>query len=337
MQDIIASTNASAFVGRDLGTDQRWIRAVDRMPMAVAVPTILLSYLPALVRPLAKPLVFLPLKWIQWRIRQMLRPVLMADIHEYETSTDKKQLLGPKEKGKVQLTAWLLARYKGKMGIDDLIQDYMTISFESTPSSAATLFFATCELAADPRLQDVLRRELEDITDHGQLPRTHLNELRKMDSVMRESARVNGFSHLVLYRKLLIPTQLSIGPQLPKGTNICVDAHHINYSQDLWDKPEVFDGLRHYKARQEPQNENRFKFANLGSDAPGWGDGLQACPGRMFADNTIKIALTHLLLNYEFKLIPGEGKPKKQSMPNGSIMPDLKAKVLFKSRKLGIP
>lgn len=31
MQDLICCINASAFVGRDLGTSQRWIRAVDRM------------------------------------------------------------------------------------------------------------------------------------------------------------------------------------------------------------------------------------------------------------------------------------------------------------------
>jgi cytochrome P450 len=137
---------------------------------------------------------------------------------------------------------------------------------------------------------------------------------------------------VTLYRKILIPLRLSVGPELPAGTKICVDAHHINHSPSLWKDPYKFDGLRHYKARQQPSMESRFKFANLGSDAPGWGDGLQACPGRLFADNTLKIALTHLLMNYEFRLRPGEGKPKKGSMPNGSMMPDLSARILFRQR-----
>lgn len=113
-----------------------------------------------------------------------------------------------------------------------------------------------------------------------------------------------------------------------------MDAHHINFSRDLWGDdpgPEVYDGLRHHRARQVPGNESRFRFASLGSDMPGWGGGMQACPGRRFADNTIKIALTHLLLNYDFRLRPGEMKPKKGAMPNGSTMPDLRAKVLFRS------
>lgn len=138
----------------------------------------------------------------------------------------------------------------------------------------------------------------------------------------------------MLYRKLLTPIQLSVGPRLPAGTKICVDAHHINSSSELWGHPERFDGLRHYKKRQQPDQENRFKFANLGSDSPGWGDGLQACPGRMYADNTLKIALTHLLLNYEFKLEPGKGKPEKGYMPNGSMFPDMGARILFRSRKV---
>lgn len=195
MQDMVASVNASAFVGRELGTDQKWIRAVDRMPMAVAIPTIVLSYLPSILRPIAKLFFFLPLKVTRWKIKRMLRPVLEKDIQEYESSTDKKDLLGPKEKGKVQLTGWLLARYKGKMNIDDLVQDYITLSFESTPSTASTLFFLVCELAADPTLQEMLHQELQEQTDQGRLPQTHLNELRKMDSVMRESARVNPFSY----------------------------------------------------------------------------------------------------------------------------------------------
>ncbi|KAI6355340.1 heme binding [Pyricularia grisea] len=332
IQRIVISVNSSSFVGRELGTDQNWLRAIYNLPLQLGVPTIILGYTPFFLRPFAKPFLFAPLNMTQRKIKRMMKPVLEDDVREYETSADKKNLLSPKEQGKVQLTGWLLSRYKGKLDFQVLLQDFITVLFESTPSTASTLFHVVCELAADPSLQDMLRQELEEQTDHGNLPQTHLNELRKMDSVMRESARVSPFSYLVLYRKLMIPTKLSMGLELPAGTNICVDAHHINNSPELWDRAHEFDGLRHYKARQRPQNENRFKFANLGSDAPSWGDGLQACPGRMFADNTIKIILTHLLLNYDVKLRPGESKPEKGAMPNGSIVPDVWAKVLFRSR-----
>ncbi|KAL8727211.1 MAG: hypothetical protein Q9166_006175 [cf. Caloplaca sp. 2 TL-2023] len=319
MQEIVASTNASAFVGRELGTNRKWIRSVERLPMAALIGTVLLGYLPIL----------------RWNMASMLTPILQDDIHNFEHSADKKQLHGSKEKGKLPMTSWLLNRYKpGQATMKRLIDDYITLSFESTASSAGTLFFIMGELAADPELADTLRRELMNCAPTGDLPLTHLTELRKMDSVMRESTRANPFSHLVLYRKLLTPLKLSIGPKLPAGTNICVDAHHINFSTSLWEDPKQFDGMRHYRKRQAPDNEQRYKFANLGSDSPGWGDSLQACPGGLFADNTLKIILTHLLLKYEFKLRPGEGKPKKGSAPNGTMYPDMWAKILFRLRPM---
>ncbi|KAI1193514.1 cytochrome P450 oxidoreductase GliF [Nemania serpens] len=336
IEDIVVATNASAFVGRNLGTNKSWMTTVARLPLAVAIPTIIVSFTPAVFRPFIKPLVFAPAIWMRQKLIRMLRPVLKRDVQEYNASEDKKSLAGPSERGKVPLTSWLLRRYPAntKDVNQRLLDDYINASFESTPSSAGTLFYMVVELAADPALADVLRKEIEEIAPDGKLPLTHLNELKKMDSVMRESTRVNPFSYLTLYRKLQQPVKLSIGPELPAGTNICVDAHHINFSPSLWDQPERFNGLRHYQARQKEGNEMRFKFANVGSDSPGWGDGAQACPGRIFADNTLKIILTHLLLNYDIRLRPGQSKPKRGSMPNGSFYPDMRAKVQIRSRKV---
>ena len=196
MQEIVASTNASAFVGRELGTNRKWTRSVERLPMAALIATVLLGYLPILLRPLFKPVLFAPAIWLRWSMASMLTPILQADIREFEQTTDKKLLLGAKEKGKAPMTAWLLSRYKpGQATIKRLTDDYITTSFESTASSAGTLFFIMGELAADPALADTLREEIMKYAPDGNLPGTHLNELRKMDSVMRESTRANPFSH----------------------------------------------------------------------------------------------------------------------------------------------
>ncbi|KAL7941103.1 cytochrome P450 [Trichoderma barbatum] len=334
-QKIVVSTNSSAFVGRDLGTSSAWISHVDRLPMAVAIPSIVVSLLPGFIRPFVKPLLFAPAIYTRYMLGRLLGPVIKEDIAEYEASkSEKRAMVDPKEKGKVALTSWLLRRYPSsqKNSFAKLMEDYINISFESTTSTAGTLFFLLTELAADPALVDILRDEIKAVAPSGLLPLTHLNELKKLDSVMRESTRVNPFSHIILWRRVMQPLKLSIGPELPVGTNICVDAHHINFSPELWERPEEFDGLRHYRARQKPGNEQRFKFANLGSDAPGWGDGSQACPGRLFADNTLKIILAHILVNYDFKFRLGETKPKKGSMPNGSMYPDMSAKLLFRER-----
>jgi gliotoxin biosynthesis cytochrome P450 monooxygenase len=63
-----------------------------------------------------------------------------------------------------------------------------------------------------------------------------------------------------------------------------------------------------------------------------WGDGPQACPGRVFATNTIKILLAELLLNYDLQLPAGSYKPERKSFPNGSSQPDMNT-VLMVRRK----
>ena len=196
MQEIVASTNASAFVGRELGTKRAWTRSVERLPMAALIATVVLGYLPILLRPLLKPVLFAPAIWLRWNMASMLTPILQDEIREYEQTTDKKLLLDPKRKGKAPMTAWLLNRYKPDQAtIKRLTDDYITTSFESTASSAGTLFFIMGELAANPALADILREEIMKCAPDGNLPHTHLNELRKMDSVMRESTRANPFSY----------------------------------------------------------------------------------------------------------------------------------------------
>ncbi|PWY76063.1 cytochrome P450 oxidoreductase GliF [Aspergillus sclerotioniger CBS 115572] len=331
---MIAMTNACTLVGRHLARSDGWVKLVSKFPFEVMAGTFVISGFPRLIQPILAPLIFLPAIITKWRMKWSLRGVIKRDMHEFLTTSDKKTVLKLKENGKVPFTASLMTRYKPEEAtLDQLLQDYVTVSFESTPSSTAALYLILMELATRPQLVEILRQELREVLVDGKLPKTHLAELRKMDSVMRESARANPFSLLGLYRLLRVPTKLSTGPVLPAGTLICVDVHHIHGSEELWTKPEEFHGLRYYDNRKEPGKENKYQFVSTGADSPGWGDGAMACPGRLFANSTIKIALAHLIMHYDFKFRDGEGKPLKTSLPNGSWNPGLDVKLMFKSRK----
>ncbi|PYH42431.1 cytochrome P450 [Aspergillus saccharolyticus JOP 1030-1] len=331
---MIAMTNACSLVGRPLARRAGWVKLVSRFPFEVMAGTFVISVFPRIMQPALAPLIFLPAIVTKWRMKWALRGVIKQDMHEFLAAADKKSVLKLKENGKVPFTASLMTRYTPEEAtLSQLVQDYVTVSFESTPSSTAALYLILMELATRPELVEILRQELREVLVDGKLPKTHLAELRKMDSVMRESARANPFSLLGLYRLLGVPTQLSTGPVLPAGTLICVDVHHIHNSEELWSKPDEFQGLRYYQIRQEPGKENKYQFVSTGADSPGWGDGAMACPGRLFANSTIKIALAHLIMHYDFKFVDGEGKPIKTSLPNGSWNPGLNVRFMFKSRK----
>ncbi len=119
---------------------------------------------------------------------------------------------------------------------------------------------------------------------------------------------------------------------MPPGTLIAVDGHAIDRSPELWPNPDEFDMYRFYDLRRKPGNENRYHFLTTGSDSPGWGDGTQACPGRFFATNTLKIALAHFLRNYDVEIKPECLPLKTKPMVSGFWSPDDKAIARIRAR-----
>ena len=351
--NIVATTNACSFVGREVGTAE-WPQAVQRLPMAVYVAVLTLSWIPRVLRPIFKPLLFIPALRIQKGMRNILKPVIQKDMLDYESAPDKREILKVRDEAKLPFTAWLMSRYKPAEATEyQLATDYLVTAFESTVSTAVTLYNIVADLAVSPELQEELREELNEILTDGKLPATNLKELKKMDSVMRETFRMNPFAlctcmsvfnsqryrsanalgYVVsLYRVTRQPIKLSKGPTIPAGTILCVDSHHINASPTLFPSPEKYDPHRFLKKRSLTGAENRHQFVSTGPEDPNWGDGNQACPGRFFANSTIKVCLTHVLMNYDLKMRDGEGRAKPTTMPNGSWAPDMNAHVLFKSR-----
>lgn len=194
MMKIVATTNACSFVGREVGMGE-WPQVVQQLPMSVYFAVMTLSWFSRVLRPLFQPILLLPALWVQHKMRRLLDPVIRNDMEEYERAADRREILKPTEDGKLPFTQWLMARYKpGEATPYQLATDHMLTSFESTVSTAATLYNIILDLAVRPELQEELRQELEEIMINGRLPSTHLKELRKMDSVMRETFRVNPFA-----------------------------------------------------------------------------------------------------------------------------------------------
>ncbi|KAI9744996.1 MAG: Vacuolar-sorting protein SNF7, partial [Chaenotheca gracillima] len=173
-------------------------------------------------------------------MKSMLAPIIKEDMLAYERAADKKEHLKVTENGKVPFTGWLMSRYKaGQATAKQIAIDYLITGFESTPSSAATLYNIVADLAVRPETVEMLREEIATVMKDGKLPLTHLQELKKMDSVMRESIRMNPFSLFSLYRVAKKPFRVSNGPEIPAGAMICVDSHHINSDPKHWEKPDV--------------------------------------------------------------------------------------------------
>ncbi|KAK0641438.1 cytochrome P450 [Cercophora newfieldiana] len=328
--EVVAATGAIGLVGEPLSRDPRWLRAVRTLPIFVGIGVYISCFMPRLLRPFVATLSYTPAWLLHKYLAHLLRPSVERAIKE--TSESTKEGGAPK---KTTLIHLLLARYKpGGLDTTQLIRDVITATFESTPTTAVSLYWMLTELVLRPDLVSELRAELQSILlPDGSLPPTQLTELTKMDSFMRESARVNTFHYLGLNRILQHDFQFSIGPRLPKGTIICVDQDNIHNSPELYGpKPEEFDALRFYRKRQEPGQETRHQYASNGPELLVWGDGPQVCPGRVFATNTMKILLAELLLNYDLQMPAGAYKPERSSFPNGSSQPDMATQLMVRRR-----
>lgn len=103
----------------------------------------------------------------------------------------------------------------------------------------------------------------------------------------------------------------------------------LDETPPAWGNPHEFDGFRFYKLRSNPEDANRFQFASTSYDSMQFGFGNDACPGRFFAANQIKIILVHILQHYDIRMEKGTGRPKN-IMFEVNVVADPTAKVLFK-------
>jgi cytochrome P450 monooxygenase-1 len=127
---------------------------------------------------------------------------------------------------------------------------------------------------------------------------------------------------------------LSDGIVIPKNSLTFVSAHR-NWDAGVYENPHVWDGYRFLKMRQQPGKENTAQFVSVSPDHMGFGYGLHACPGRFFASEEIKIALCHILMEYDLKPVLGSNtEPQRFGL---SMTANPTARLAVRRRQEEIP
>lgn len=215
----------------------------------------------------------------------------------------------------------------------------LIVNFAAIHTSTFTVTNAVFDLvSANPTDVDEIRQEIKGAleTNGGKWDKTFLQKLIKLDSAMRESARLGGFAMLNAQRRVVAAEGLNTpdGAHLPYGTLIALPTLAIHTDSALYDdshtfKPLRFDEMRrpvsdslknelntedlksdntsgHRTARQNSNliSNANLSFVSLSTTYHPFGLGKHACPGRFFAANELKLVLAHLLLNYEIQHQP---------------------------------
>ena len=131
-------------------------------------------------------------------------------------------------------------------------------------------------------------------------------------------------------RVALVDVTLSDRTTLPKGDMIAVSTHNLR-DPNLYPDPDKWDGRWFLRIRETvPGKEHAAQLVTTTPEHLGFGHGYNACPGRFFAANEMKIILVHLLLKYEWRLAPDTDP--KPIFSGFSIRIDSSIKLEFRRR-----
>ncbi|TGO78591.1 hypothetical protein BELL_0061g00150 [Botrytis elliptica] len=217
----------------------------------------------------------------------------------------------------------------------DLAHLEVVMSLASIHTSQMNAVHVLYDLAAQSEYVEPLRNEiLEVIQEDGPWntwQKTAFSKLKKLDSFMRESQRFNPPSLLSYHRVMREGYTLSDGFHIPKNAHISMAVNSIQNDPDTTSSPEQFDGFRYYKLRQKPGENHLHQFATTQNNILNFGHGKHACPGRFFASLEIKNILVRLIMDYDWKLPDGKGRPANLTA-HEFIFPNPDGILLMKQR-----
>ncbi|KAJ4245530.1 hypothetical protein NW762_014039 [Fusarium torreyae] len=160
------------------------------------------------------------------------------------------------------------------------------------------------ELARNPRYIKEIRQEVVQILLSGGWKKTSLAKMKLLDSAIKEAQRLKPGSIVTMRRYVEEDMTLSNGLILKKGTRLNIDNSRM-IDPEIYPNPHVYNPHRFLEMREKAGTEHMAHLVSTSSTHLGFGHGKHACPGRFFAANEIKVALCHIVVKYDWKLVSG--------------------------------
>jgi len=243
---------------------------------------------------------------------------------------------------------WLMDNQDGKFGVmgdRELADNQLGLSFAAIHTTTLTSTNAFYNLAVHPEMADVLRDEIKTVLaeNGGVFTSAALQSMKKLDSFLKETLRMDPTSLGGFERMVLKPVTLSNGQVLPAGVRIETSAYGVTQDGSVFADPDRFDGLRFYKLREKGAGSNEKspavgaaahnQFVSVSQHSLAFGYGRHACPGRFFAANEVKMIVARVVLEYDIRNVDGI-KERYPNVESGNLsLPDSERELLF--RKVG--
>ncbi|KAK8154302.1 cytochrome P450 [Phyllosticta citrichinensis] len=234
-----------------------------------------------------------------------------------------------------ELLDWMISEYSNPIP-KKLARDEVTIILESVMNISGGIGHLLFNIAKYSEYQEPLREEYEEVMhEFGGLNKAAVFKMKKMDSFMKETQRLNPPSMMAIMRKVVDPNgmKLSVGPRIPCGTLCAVSADRANMSPEFFSEPTKFDGYRFYRMRQAPGEEFRHQLTSTSDSEINFSLGGRACPGRIFLSALEKTFLAHLLTHYDVRVKPGHENEESRYIDGIRVVINPKAIIQLRRKK----
>ena len=270
-----------------------------------------------------------------WRGRKHIRSakaLLGPRFHDLLRKGDLEATLSSENDADSNVLVWLAAVAKGPDRNPDILAHVeVLLALASVHTTLLRMVNVLYDLMDNPDHLHELRAEIEAVRQHKWQPSSY-SSLQKLDSVLQESQRISPPTNLGMKRLFRTDYTFSTGLHIPKATYVCMPTFAIENDEAHTSRPEVYDGFRSYNMRQREGESDQHQFTSTKPTVLNFGYGKSACPGRFFAGLVLKMLFVKLLTEYDFKFLPGAGKPSNIQM-HEFVFPRRQNKVLVRRRQ----
>ncbi|CAI7589195.1 unnamed protein product [Penicillium crustosum] len=359
---LIALSTSRMMAGDVLRKNKEWLNVASNYAVNVGITILLLRPVPKYLRPIVAP--FLPSVRTMRKQLRYAKDLFIPMVHERRLAEKAKDPNYIKPDDFLQWMMDLGGERDEELEPETLAHHMLLlVTLAVTHTSTMALCHCLFDLVTRPEYVEPLREEMCRTLPDGWYNATQaaLKDQSRLDSFLRESQRFAPPGELNFHRIVKEPITLHDGLVLPVETHVCFAAGPISKDAAFIKNPMVFDGFRWCHDPRDrfvltPELARSDAMANgAGEDIhvqklmPGahfvsitntnmhFGYGLQACPGRFFAANTLKAILSRIILDYEFKFLHDlDGKRPRNLVVGEHILPNMTTEMLFRKRPIGL-
>lgn len=202
---------------------------------------------------------------------------------------------------------------------------------------ATQVIFNILDSNAEYNTRDKIQDELWKVfgaADGAGWNRAGAANLTHLDSILRESLRLNATLSLSMWRKVMVDDLVTPdGYTLPKGATVSFLSRPAYFDPKLYRDPHKFIPFRFLPSDPEAGPNAGKRFTTTSEDFLAWGYGRFGCPGRFLVEAELKMLVAHILTFYEAEL-PAEygGKRPKATWVIDVIFPPRRGRILVKRK-----